>query len=168
VAKPTKHGDKWRIRWVDERGKRQSAVFDDYRRAQTELSRHQVEVVVGGYCDTDYWTVNEPPFNEPMGNCDSDWDWELCKNDWWNGIYAQTSNTWYYYVNSCAKIGSHTLSALWRGRYGGQWTVPEESGRWYRAVGNCGLLSCDNGTARSDVLDASGREFDFRHEIYYE
>jgi hypothetical protein len=26
---PTKHGDKWRIRWVDERGKRQSAVFDD-------------------------------------------------------------------------------------------------------------------------------------------
>jgi hypothetical protein len=44
VAKPTKHGDKWRIRWVDECGKRQS-VFDDYRRAQTELSRHQVEEV---------------------------------------------------------------------------------------------------------------------------
>jgi hypothetical protein len=44
VAKPTKHGDKWRIRWLDERGERQSAVFDDYRRAQTELSRHHVEV----------------------------------------------------------------------------------------------------------------------------
>jgi len=44
VAKPTKHGDKWRIRWVDERGKRQSAVFDDYKRAQTDLSRRQVEV----------------------------------------------------------------------------------------------------------------------------
>jgi integrase len=39
VAKPTKHGDKWRIRWLDERGKRQSTVF-----AQAELSRHQVEV----------------------------------------------------------------------------------------------------------------------------
>jgi hypothetical protein len=24
VAKPTKHGDKWRIRWLDERGERQS------------------------------------------------------------------------------------------------------------------------------------------------
>jgi hypothetical protein len=44
VAKPTKHGAKWRIRWLDEHGKRQSAVFDDYKRAQTELSRQQVEV----------------------------------------------------------------------------------------------------------------------------
>jgi len=44
VAKPLRHRDKWRIRWLDEHGKRQSAVFDDYRRAQTELSRHQVEV----------------------------------------------------------------------------------------------------------------------------
>jgi hypothetical protein len=44
VAKPTKHGAKWRIRWLDEHGHRQSAVFDDYRRAQTDLSRHQVEV----------------------------------------------------------------------------------------------------------------------------
>lgn len=31
VAKPIKHGDKWRIRWIDEKGKRQSAVFDDYK-----------------------------------------------------------------------------------------------------------------------------------------
>jgi hypothetical protein len=44
VAKPTKHGDKWRIRWLDERGVRQSAVHDDYKVAQTELRRHQVEV----------------------------------------------------------------------------------------------------------------------------
>jgi hypothetical protein len=44
VAKPVKHRGKWRIRWVDEHEKRQSAVFDDYKRAQTELSRRQVEV----------------------------------------------------------------------------------------------------------------------------
>ena len=44
MAKPTKHGDKWRIRWLDERAHRQSAVFDDYKRAQAELSRRQVEV----------------------------------------------------------------------------------------------------------------------------
>jgi hypothetical protein len=43
VAKPTKHGAKWRIRWLDEHGHRHSAVFDDYRRAQTDLSRRQVE-----------------------------------------------------------------------------------------------------------------------------
>jgi integrase len=44
VGKPVKHGDRWRIRWLDEHGKRRSAVFDDYKRAQTELSRRQVEV----------------------------------------------------------------------------------------------------------------------------
>jgi len=44
VAKPIKHGDRWRIRWLDEQGKRQSAVLDDYKGAQTELRRHQVEV----------------------------------------------------------------------------------------------------------------------------
>lgn len=44
MAKPTKHGDKWRIRWLDEHGSRQSAVFDDYQRAQTELCRKQVEL----------------------------------------------------------------------------------------------------------------------------
>ncbi len=38
VAKPTRHGDKWRIRWLDERGRRRSAVFDDYRTAQRELT----------------------------------------------------------------------------------------------------------------------------------
>jgi hypothetical protein len=29
VAKPTKHRGKWRIRWLDEKGQRQSDVFDD-------------------------------------------------------------------------------------------------------------------------------------------
>jgi hypothetical protein len=29
VAKPTKHREKWRIRWVDEKGERQSGVFGD-------------------------------------------------------------------------------------------------------------------------------------------
>jgi integrase len=43
VAKPTKHRGKWRVRWVDDQGRRQSAVFDDYRRAQTELSLRQVD-----------------------------------------------------------------------------------------------------------------------------
>jgi len=74
VAKPTKHRGKWRIRWIDQKGERQSAVFDDYRRAQTELSRHQVEVeeikrgvrnapppekTFGDVCD--YWLENRAP-----------------------------------------------------------------------------------------------------------
>lgn len=74
VAKPTKHRGKWRIRWVDEKGERQSAVFDDYRRAQTELNRHQVEVEeikrgirnapppVKTFDDLcDYWLENRAP-----------------------------------------------------------------------------------------------------------
>jgi hypothetical protein len=44
VAKPVKHGEKWRIRWLDERGERQSAVHDDYKVAQSALRRCQVEV----------------------------------------------------------------------------------------------------------------------------
>ncbi|MBN8609630.1 MAG: site-specific integrase [Deltaproteobacteria bacterium] len=44
VAKPTKHRDKWRIRWWDERGERQSEVFDTYRDATAELARRQAEV----------------------------------------------------------------------------------------------------------------------------
>jgi integrase len=38
VAKPTPHRDKWRIRWLDEHGKRQSAVFDEYKTAQRDLT----------------------------------------------------------------------------------------------------------------------------------
>ncbi len=74
VAKPTKHRGKWRVRWVNEHGRRQSAVFDDYRRAQTELSRRQVEAeeikrgirnaappekTFGDLCD--YWLENRAP-----------------------------------------------------------------------------------------------------------
>jgi integrase len=74
VAKPTKHGTKWRIRWLDDRGQRQSAVFDDYKRAQTELRQRQVEAeeirrgvrnapppekTFGDLCD--YWIENRAP-----------------------------------------------------------------------------------------------------------
>lgn len=74
MAKPVRHRGKWRIRWLDEKGLRQSAVFDDYKRAQTELSRHQVEVeevrrgarnaappekTFGDLCD--YWIANRAP-----------------------------------------------------------------------------------------------------------
>ena len=44
VAKPVRQRDKWRIRWFDENGHRQSAVYDDYKLAQKELSRKLVEV----------------------------------------------------------------------------------------------------------------------------
>ncbi|MBX3217126.1 MAG: site-specific integrase [Labilithrix sp.] len=43
-ARPTKHGDRWRIRWLDHTGKRQSDVFDTYKQADQELRRHQAEV----------------------------------------------------------------------------------------------------------------------------
>ncbi len=33
VGKPTRHRDKWRIRWVDDHGVRQSEVHPDYKAA---------------------------------------------------------------------------------------------------------------------------------------
>jgi integrase len=44
MAKPRKHGTGWRIRWTDESGRRQSAVFENYRDAEFALKRHIVEV----------------------------------------------------------------------------------------------------------------------------
>lgn len=44
MAKPIRHRDKWRIRWFDETGKRQSDVFDSYREAEYQLARRQAEV----------------------------------------------------------------------------------------------------------------------------
>ncbi len=43
MAKPTKHYDKWRIRWTDERGKRRSDVFDDFKTASHELKKRETE-----------------------------------------------------------------------------------------------------------------------------
>ena len=43
MARPIRQRDKWRIRWLDGAGIRQSAVFDDYREAQSELRKRQLE-----------------------------------------------------------------------------------------------------------------------------
>lgn len=44
MAKPTKHYDKWRIRWIDEHGNRQSAVYDSNKEASHQLKLRQVHV----------------------------------------------------------------------------------------------------------------------------
>jgi len=41
---PVRHSGKWRIRWVDEHGRRKSAVYDDYKRAQLEERKRKIEV----------------------------------------------------------------------------------------------------------------------------
>jgi len=43
MAKPTRHYDMWRIRWFDEHGARQSAVYDDYKTACHELRQRELE-----------------------------------------------------------------------------------------------------------------------------
>lgn len=43
MAKPTKQRGKWRIRWIDENGNRQSAVFPDYKTALEEQRRREAE-----------------------------------------------------------------------------------------------------------------------------
>ena len=44
MAKPTKHRDKWRIRWTDHVGKRRSEVHERYADAEVALFRHRLEV----------------------------------------------------------------------------------------------------------------------------
>jgi integrase len=41
---PVKHGSGWRIRWTDETGTRQSAVFDDHKTAAYELGKRKTHV----------------------------------------------------------------------------------------------------------------------------
>jgi|GEM_PF-2918120 len=44
MGKPTKHGKKWRIRWTDHTGARQSDVFDRREDAELASLRHRLEV----------------------------------------------------------------------------------------------------------------------------
>jgi len=44
MASPTKHGDKWRIRWTDENRQRRSEVYSTPDDAAFALRRHQLEV----------------------------------------------------------------------------------------------------------------------------
>jgi hypothetical protein len=44
MAKPTRFRDKWRIRWIDAAGKRQSDVLHDYKAAAHALRCREVEV----------------------------------------------------------------------------------------------------------------------------
>lgn len=44
MASPVLHRGKWRIRWVDEHGKRQSAVFEDKKEAEFRLRQEQLRV----------------------------------------------------------------------------------------------------------------------------
>src|SRR5690349_4617428 len=43
AAHPTRHRDRWRIRWIDHAGKRRSALFDSHAEAEAELAHRQNE-----------------------------------------------------------------------------------------------------------------------------
>ena len=43
MAKPTRHRDKWRIRWVDHMGRRRSEVYERHDDAEIAVHRHQLE-----------------------------------------------------------------------------------------------------------------------------
>lgn len=44
MATPVRHHGKWRIRWVDENGKRRSEVYDERRDAILKLREHELHV----------------------------------------------------------------------------------------------------------------------------
>ena len=43
MAKPTRHRNKWRIRWLDHERRRRSEVYDNFREAEAALARHKAE-----------------------------------------------------------------------------------------------------------------------------
>src|SRR5450631_806708 len=43
MASPIRHRGKWRIRWIDAEGKRQSEVFEDFNDARRALRGREVE-----------------------------------------------------------------------------------------------------------------------------
>lgn len=74
MSMPIKCRDKWRIRWFDAAGARQSAVFDSYRDATAALAKHthEVDEIKAGRRDApppvktfgdlaDYWIANRVP-----------------------------------------------------------------------------------------------------------
>lgn len=74
MSKPTKCGDKWRIRWPDAAGVRRSAVFEVYAEAKVELARRiaEVEEIKAGRANAppppktfgdlaDYWLLHRAP-----------------------------------------------------------------------------------------------------------
>lgn len=44
MGRPTRHGQKWRIRWTDEHGKRHSETYGEYSAAELMLERRLLEV----------------------------------------------------------------------------------------------------------------------------
>ncbi len=44
AARPVQHGSKWRIRWIDETGRRRSEVHDEHRHALRALHAHRTKV----------------------------------------------------------------------------------------------------------------------------
>ena len=44
MSKPDKHYGKWRIRWIDEAGRRRCEVFSNYKDAEYKLAQHRLEV----------------------------------------------------------------------------------------------------------------------------
>ncbi len=74
MSKPIKHRKKWRIRWLDEAGRRRAAVYASQRQAEQELRRRPVEVdaIKAGLADgrvedhtfdelCDYWLGHRAP-----------------------------------------------------------------------------------------------------------
>lgn len=84
MSKPVRHRGKWRIRWIDENGRRRSECHADYREAEYQLSRHrtQVEEVKRGLRTSvvadktvgdafDYWLKNRASAKRSGGDDES-------------------------------------------------------------------------------------------------
>lgn len=130
------------------------------------------QAVVGGYCDTEYFTRHVAGWGgSALGMCFTPFDHIDCVNDWTGGrvnhTYSDVHSLW---ANACAKIGTVVLQvSRWGGGSGTSglytWTVPEDTARWYHWTSfNCDdFLYPDCPNAGASVSDATNDVFHARY-----
>jgi hypothetical protein len=118
-----------------------------------------------GWCDSGYYSQGYG------AACPSvQWaTWYHCKDNWWNGIWAQHNDAATNATNVCPATGPVTLvmnNSDWNIN---PWyyDVPQNTVRWwnYSRANTCMALWDDCPTIRADVTGASGDRFHFRFQV---
>lgn len=109
--------------------------------------------LAAGWCDSGYYTAG-------YGGCHSDYDFQVCLDNWWNGAYAYNGGVNYVYTNVCPANGAVVLRVDSDHGGDGVWTVAQNTVRWWSQMYIGCLFDCLD--VRSDVDEASNNRFHFR------
>jgi len=118
-----------------------------------------------GWCDSGYFSEGwgaACPSNPFVG-------WSLCRDNWWNGIWAQHNDAATNWTNVCPATGPVTLVMTNTDWNINPWyyDVPQNTVRawWYTRASSCKAWWSDCPTIRAEVTWAQGDRFHFRFEV---